>query len=128
MFVANVSSFSRQGFVQGNDKDFFIKIPNTLKTSFLGFTNHLIAISILKICKFLPQKKVVYDFLKTKFSILHFTKTEMPKLLKKKNPCKIALRQKALCKKSPKKYPLLRFDLIEITYYTGDYFISIYLI
>ena len=74
IFVANVSSYNQQGFIQGNVKGSFCKDP---KYSFLGFTNLLIAISTLKIGKFLPQKKVVYDFLKTKFSILHFTKTEV---------------------------------------------------
>ena len=59
-------------------KFLFMKIPNFLKTSFLGFTNLLIAISTLKICRFLTQKKVVYDFVKTNAS------------------CKTALRQKAL--------------------------------
>ena len=111
IFVANVSSYNQQGFIQGNVKGSFCKDP---KYSFLGFTNLLIAISTLKIGKFLPQKKVVYDFLKTKFSILHFTKTEVPNLPKEKSSWKIALWQKALWKKSPEKYPLLHFDSIEI--------------
>ena len=46
------------------------RLQNNLKSSFLGFANLLIAISTLKICKFLPQKKLYNDFLKTKFSIL----------------------------------------------------------
>ena len=38
----------------------------------------------------------------------------MPKLLKKKASWKIAVQQKVPWKTSPEKYPLLRFDSIEI--------------
>ena len=84
-FVANVSSFGRQGFVSSNDKGSFYKDPKYLKISFLGFANLLIAFSTLKICKFLPQKKVLYDFLKTKFSTLQFTKRKVAKRSKEKS-------------------------------------------
>ena len=63
---------------------------------------------------------------RNKFSNLQLSKTEIQKLPKKKAPRKIALRQKAFSKKSPEKYILLRFDLIEIAYCAG-LFISIYL-
>ena len=46
------------------------RLQNNLKSSFLEFANLLIAISSLKNCKFLLQKKLYNDFLKTKFSIL----------------------------------------------------------
>ena len=51
----------------------------------------------------------------------------MPKCLKIKASWEIALGQKSLRKKSLEEHPVLRFDLIEITFIAGYCFISNYL-
>ena len=51
----------------------------------------------------------------------------MPLRPKRKAPGEIALRQKALSKNSHEKYPLLSFDLIEVTFIAGDCFIYLFI-
>ena len=85
------------------------RLQNNLKSSFLEFANLLIAISSLKNCKFLLQKKSYNDFLKTKFSILQ-RKYKNVQTSKKKPLGKLLSDRKALWKNSLEKYPLLHFD------------------
>ena len=87
------------------------RLQNNLKSSFLEFANLLIAISSLKNCKFLLQKKLYNDFLKTKFSILQ-RKYQNVQTSKKKATWETALRQKSPLKKLPRKISFATFWFI----------------